>query len=50
MKNDKKNESNVIIFTLLSEIGKAHINKEVDVEMILNALNYYSVEIGQKVS
>jgi len=49
MKNDKKNESNGIIFTLLSEIGKAHINQEVDVEMILDAMNYYNLAIGEKV-
>ena len=42
MKNDKKNEGFGINFTLLSEIGKANYNKEVDVELILESLNYYN--------
>lgn len=42
MKNDKKNENNAINFTLLSEIGVAHINQEVEVELILEGLNYYN--------
>ena len=46
MKNDKKNENNEINFTLLSEIGVAHINQEVGVELILEALNYYNTLIN----
>jgi len=42
MKNDKKNEGSGINFTLLSKIGKANYNKEVDVELILESLNYYN--------
>jgi len=42
MKNDKKNENSEINFTLLSEIGKADFNQEVDVELILESLNYYN--------
>ncbi|MBL4594342.1 MAG: 3-dehydroquinate synthase [Flavobacteriales bacterium] len=42
MKNDKKNENNGIIFTLLSKIGEADFNQEVEVEVILDALNYYN--------
>jgi 3-dehydroquinate synthase len=50
MKNDKKNENNSIIFTLLSKLGSAHINQEVEVDMILDALNYYNSIISEKVS
>ena len=50
MKNDKKNENNGIIFTLLSKIGKAHINHEVEVEIILDALSYYNSIVSEKVS
>lgn len=42
MKNDKKNEGSAINFTLLSKIGEATYNKEVDVELILESLNYYN--------
>jgi 3-dehydroquinate synthetase len=49
MKNDKKNKNNGIIFTLLSKIGKAHFNQEVDVETILEAMNYYNSIIREKV-
>lgn len=42
MENDKKNENNAINFTLLSKIGVAHINQEVEVELILEGLNYYN--------
>ncbi len=41
MRNDKKNNGGEINFTLISEIGKGHINQHVDVECILDALNYY---------
>lgn len=42
MKNDKKNESSEINFTLLSKIGAADFNQEVEVELILESLNYYN--------
>ena len=42
MKKDKKNKKQAINFTLISEIGKAHIDNEVTVEIILDALNYYN--------
>ncbi len=42
MKNDKKNERGEINFTLISEIGKGHINQYVSVECILDALNFYN--------
>lgn len=42
MKNDKKNESSNINFTLLSKIGAANFNKEVGVDLILESLNYYN--------
>lgn len=41
MRNDKKNNGGEINFTLISEIGKGHINQHVDIEHILNALTYY---------
>ena len=50
MKNDKKNENNGIIFTLLSKIGESHFNQEVDVETILDAMSYYNSIISDKVS
>jgi len=46
MKNDKKNEGSQINFTLLSKIGSANYNEEVDVELILESLNYYN-ELNQ---
>ncbi len=49
MKNDKKNEKNEIIFTLLVDIGDATINQEVNVDLILESLNYYNSLIGDKV-
>jgi 3-dehydroquinate synthase len=42
MKNDKKNECSGINFTLLNKIGGANYNMEVDVELILESLNYYN--------
>ncbi len=47
MKNDKKNESNKINFTLLSSIGSASFNKEVGVDLILESLNYYNSIIAK---
>jgi 3-dehydroquinate synthase len=49
MKNDKKNNNAVINFTLLTEIGKAQVNKEVEIELILDALNYYNSITNKKV-
>jgi len=48
MRNDKKNDSNEINFTLLSEIGSAHFNNNVGVELILESLNYYNTLIQEK--
>lgn len=39
--NDKKNEGKAISFVLLSEIGKAHINKTASIEEIKAALEFY---------
>ncbi|MFN4234031.1 MAG: 3-dehydroquinate synthase [Bacteroidia bacterium] len=39
--NDKKNENDAISFVLLSEIGKAHINKTASIEQIKAALEFY---------
>ena len=41
MRNDKKNNSNEINFTLLSSIGKAEINKYIDEYIIEKAISYY---------
>ncbi len=41
MKNDKKNSSNKINFTLLNKIGEASFNHEIEIEQIINALEYY---------
>ena len=50
MKNDKKNENNGIIFTLLSEIGVAKYQQEVEIEIILDALSYYNSIISETVN
>lgn len=42
MKHDKKNETNKINFTLLKKIGTAEINYEVEVDHIIESLNYYN--------
>ena len=42
MKQDKKNEKNNINCTLLENIGVGVIDGEVEVEMIVDALNYYA--------
>jgi 3-dehydroquinate synthase len=39
--NDKKNEGEAISFVLLSEIGKAHINKTASIDEIKAALEFY---------
>lgn len=44
MKHDKKNENDMINFSLLSEIGKCEINKTADVAVITEALNFYEQE------
>jgi 3-dehydroquinate synthase len=41
MEHDKKNEKGLINFTLLNRIGEGAINFDVDVELIIDALNYY---------
>lgn len=41
MQHDKKNEDKNIIFTLLSEIGKADINKICSVDQIRDSFKYY---------
>ncbi len=41
MKNDKKNENDAINFTLLSSIGSGVINQNVEVDLIIDSLNYY---------
>ncbi len=41
MKNDKKNENDTINFTLLNKIGEGVINQNVEIDLIIDALNYY---------
>lgn len=41
MKNDKKNSSNKINFTLLNKIGEASFNHEIEIEQIITSLEYY---------
>ena len=50
MKNDKKNESNGINFTLLSSIGNVEINTEVEVDIIIDALNYFQSYANKLIS
>lgn len=42
MKQDKKNTSDTINFTLLTGIGESSIDNTVEIDFIENALNYYS--------
>lgn len=41
MKNDKKNDNDTINFTLLSKIGEGVINQNVEMDLIIDALNFY---------
>lgn len=45
MKNDKKNEADKLMFTLLPAIGKCVVNKAVASDLISDALQYYSTEV-----
>ena len=42
MRNDKKNISNEINFSLLDSIGKGIYNQSCSEEMIIEALSYYT--------
>ena len=42
MRNDKKNGSDEINFTLLKEIGLAKVNYNVELDLIIESMNYYS--------
>ena len=44
---DKKNESNAILCTLLEQIGKANFNQEISLKDIRKALEYYIVQTAQ---
>ncbi|GHT32800.1 3-dehydroquinate synthase [Bacteroidia bacterium] len=46
MTHDKKNEGGIINFTLLSDIGKVHINQSVNKEVILESLDFYRESFG----
>lgn len=46
MKHDKKNESGVINFTLLSGIGEVKINQCVNKEILLESLDFYRESFG----
>ncbi|HEU4718143.1 MAG TPA: 3-dehydroquinate synthase [Bacteroidia bacterium] len=47
MRHDKKNEGASIVFTLIDEIGKPVINKNVDAAGILRSLAYYRTSLNQ---
>lgn len=46
MQHDKKNESGIINFTLLSGVGEVQINQSVDKEIILESLDFYRESLG----
>lgn len=46
MQHDKKNESGIINFTLLSGVGEVRINQSVDKEIILESLDFYRESLG----
>ena len=46
MTHDKKNESGVINFTLLGNVGEVRINQSVDKKMILESLDFYRESFG----
>lgn len=46
MKHDKKNESGIINFTLLSNIGEVKINQSVTKEILLESLDFYRESFG----
>nr|WP_317169873.1 3-dehydroquinate synthase [Dysgonomonas hofstadii] len=46
MKHDKKNESNVINFTLLSDVGKIEINRTTDKEEIFDSIDFLRESVG----
>jgi 3-dehydroquinate synthetase len=41
MKQDKKNDANVINFTLLHKIGSAAVNQTTNEQLITESLNFY---------
>lgn len=46
MQHDKKNESGIINFTLLSGIGKVQINQSVNKEIVLESMDFYRESFG----
>lgn len=46
MQHDKKNESGIINFTLLSGVGEVQINQSVDKKVILESLDFYRESFG----
>ena len=44
MRHDKKNENNLVNFTLLSGIGKFEINKNCNKELVMEALKFINLE------
>ena len=41
LKHDKKNKAGAVLFVLLEDFGKTHINKEVPNSLIEEAFDYY---------
>lgn len=46
MSHDKKNESGIINFTLLSNVGEIKINQTADKKLILESLDFYRESLG----
>jgi 3-dehydroquinate synthase len=46
MTHDKKNEGDVVNFTLLSDIGNVKINQTTDKKLIFEALDFYRDSVG----
>lgn len=46
MRHDKKNEGDVINFTLLGQVGDVRINQHVEKEQILEAMDFYRESFG----
>jgi 3-dehydroquinate synthase len=46
MMHDKKNESGIINFTLMADIGDIRINQQASKELIFEALDFYAECFG----
>ena len=46
MRHDKKNEGDVINFTLLGQVGDVRINQHLDKAAVLESLDFYRESMG----